>query len=175
MISVGQRFGRWTVIGDSVYTKKNAMIQCRCDCGFENGVSVASLIAKVSTQCNRCARQKEKNSQWRGIGKIGAGKYRGVKGASSRQLLSDLWEASDGRCAMTGWPISIEDGSASPDRIDSSVGYVSGNVQWVHQSVNIAKNHFEMDHFISLCHAVARKFPDPNVIVPSMKFGRKRG
>lgn len=44
--------------------------------------------------------------------------------------------------------------AASLDRIDSKRGYTEGNVQWVHKSVNLAKNSLSEVEFIMLCHAV---------------------
>jgi hypothetical protein len=53
-----------------------------------------------------------------------------------------------GLCALSGTPIKFsvnlrddrKSQTASLDRIDSSKGYVSGNIQWVHKKVNIMKN-----------------------------------
>lgn len=59
--------------------------------------------------------------------------------------LRDLWT---GKCVVTGLPITLpewNDGksdmrtTASLDRIDSSKGYVIGNVQWVSGCINLAK------------------------------------
>lgn len=58
------------------------------------------------------------------------------------EYLEDLWEAQNGRCAITGVRMTTRFGSlfaASPDRIDSSRGYVKGNVQLVSKAANLAK------------------------------------
>lgn len=63
-------------------------------------------------------------------------------------LLASLWT---GNCSLTGVPIHRKkaDGScetsnpfniASVDRIDSLLPYQAGNVQWVSQAINYAKN-----------------------------------
>lgn len=62
--------------------------------------------------------------------------------------LQDLKEAWTGRCVLTGLPIVLPDErgisdprkTASLDRIDSSKGYVKGNIQWVSIIINNAKN-----------------------------------
>jgi hypothetical protein len=64
------------------------------------------------------------------------------------------------RCALTGLPISFSrtrrDGrSASIDRIDSTKGYCSGNVQWVHKLVNRLKGDLPESVFLSLCRLIA--------------------
>ena len=45
--------------------------------------------------------------------------------------------------------------TASLDRIDSSKGYIEGNVQWVHKSVNIMKCDFSSDIFIGICNQIS--------------------
>jgi hypothetical protein len=44
--------------------------------------------------------------------------------------------------------------TASLDRIDSSFGYIEGNVQWVHKDINIIKLDYDQDYFIKICSAV---------------------
>lgn len=50
-----------------------------------------------------------------------------------------------------------EEGTASLDRIDSSRGYVEGNVQWVHKDVNFMKQALSQERFVELCTLVAEK------------------
>lgn len=75
-----------------------------------------------------------------------------------------LFEGQNGRCALTNEPIRFESQSsrrkgkvqtASLDRIDSSKGYVEGNVWWVHKDVNRMKNDFPLDRFLDVCRKVA--------------------
>lgn len=66
--------------------------------------------------------------------------------------LKELWHTQQGKCAYTGIPLklitrkisSIKTGitAASLDRIDSSKGYLKGNVQFVALGLNYAKNSF---------------------------------
>jgi hypothetical protein len=46
------------------------------------------------------------------------------------------------------------------DRIDSSKGYVVGNIQWVHKHINKMKNKYPQDHFIEMCRLVAENNKD---------------
>lgn len=41
--------------------------------------------------------------------------------------------------------------TASLDRIDSSKGYVIGNVQWIHKTINTMKMDLADSEFIKLC------------------------
>jgi hypothetical protein len=47
--------------------------------------------------------------------------------------------------------------SASLDRIDSSIGYIDGNVQWLAGKVNMMKQSYTQEEFIEMCVAVADK------------------
>jgi hypothetical protein len=80
------------------------------------------------------------------------------KSAFSRGLEWTVSKEFDGKCALTGWAIDIAYGNetASLDRIDSSKGYVVGNVQWVHSMVNMCKNKYPEQDFIDMCLAVTK-------------------
>lgn len=76
-----------------------------------------------------------------------------------------LWEKfqkQDGKCALSGAPLFLSKKSALPDetrgsldRIDSKVGYVVGNVQWVHPTLNFMKHAMPQANFIEWCRRVA--------------------
>ena len=62
----------------------------------------------------------------------------------TRGYLCGLWDKQEGCCAITGKAMVHKNGSlytVSVDRIDSSLGYVEGNVQLVCKAINLAKNH----------------------------------
>lgn len=68
----------------------------------------------------------------------------------TENYLSELWKTQDEKCALSNVPIHLKNGkhklnTASLDRIDSSIGYVEGNVQFVSYGVNLAKNTFSND------------------------------
>ncbi len=77
--------------------------------------------------------------------------------------LERLWDKQDGKCALTGWQMTMKLGSgniqtnASVDRIDSGIGYVANNVQLVCRSANVAKSNLSQEDFVKLCTAVAEK------------------
>jgi hypothetical protein len=58
--------------------------------------------------------------------------------------------------------------NASLDRIDSNLGYIEGNVQWVHKVVNIMKNTLTNDEFIYFCEQIYKNNkkdnPEPSFI-----------
>ena len=76
------------------------------------------------------------------------------------EYLADLLIGQDFKCALTGWDIDAIDVSlntASLDRIDSSKGYIEGNIQWVHKMVNMSKQQYSQAEFINMCKSVANK------------------
>lgn len=76
------------------------------------------------------------------------------------EQLEALWRAQEGRCALTGWPMTRELGrgvvatNASIDRIDSARGYEPGSIQLVCRAANTAKNALSPAEFLALCRAV---------------------
>jgi hypothetical protein len=77
-----------------------------------------------------------------------------------------LWEKQKGKCPYTGWDLVLPQNTngwigkqpingASLDRIDNSLGYVKGNVQFVSVMANLAKNRYSDDELIVFCKAVS--------------------
>jgi hypothetical protein len=64
--------------------------------------------------------------------------------------LDALWEKQNGRCAYTNreLTLSIDNCTASLDRIDSSRGYFVDNVQFVHKMINTMKWDFKEQDFL---------------------------
>lgn len=52
-ISVGDRFGKWTVV-DKVVENDKPKLRVRCDCGRESSAYASSLLNGDSTMCSRC-------------------------------------------------------------------------------------------------------------------------
>jgi hypothetical protein len=84
--------------------------------------------------------------------------------------LKQQWESQNGICPFTGWKMEIPRTTnwsespltprrASVDRIDSSLGYVPGNIRFVSVIANWCKNNFTDEEVIEFCHAVARQHP----------------
>lgn len=69
----------------------------------------------------------------------------------SLSYLKELWETQNGICPLTGVNLILETGvsnpnySASLDRINSDIGYMKGNVQFISLTANHAKNKFSED------------------------------
>jgi hypothetical protein len=93
------------------------------------------------------------------------------------EYLKQLWEEQDGICPYTGWKLvlptkgvagwkedtykaSAQNGGriarASIDRINSDLGYIKGNVQFVAVIANLAKNSFTDKELLNFCKAVTK-------------------
>lgn len=76
--------------------------------------------------------------------------------------MKQLWEQQNGKCAITGVDLKLESSynknyQASLDRIDSSKGYLKGNVRYISVSANWLKNNLNDEHikeFIQICKMV---------------------
>jgi hypothetical protein len=72
----------------------------------------------------------------------------------------DLYESQSRMCKMSGVQIGFgrvakpSETTASLDRLDSSIGYEIGNLQWTHKTINLMRHKLSVDAFISLCAQV---------------------
>jgi hypothetical protein len=142
-----------------------------CDCGTRKTLRKHRVISgKSAIMSCGCLVNKHK---WTGYKEI-SGTYWGCikKAAKIREIDFDisisyawsLYEAQGGKCALSGVDIPFKSGQckgwdnrsqASLDRIDSSNGYVDGNVQWVHKDLNVMKWDYTAKEFIAWCIKVA--------------------
>ena len=77
--------------------------------------------------------------------------------------LAELFRNSGGRCYYTGLEFSTTQPGPlylSVDRIDSSKGYVDGNVVFCCWFVNVAKNEWDLDLMKSLWFFLPQTPPD---------------
>lgn len=122
-------------------------------------------------QCKSCTAKDKKYSNNRRVGDNQRYFNKLKKSAENRKItweitLDEMFENFNGSCAMTGWDISLKysDQTASLDRIDSSKGYVRGNIQWVHTMVNMSKNKFDSTKFIEMCVSIADTYSTKEVV-----------
>ncbi len=180
-----QRFGRLKVI-DRIYDKKpehtcgNVYWKCLCDCG--NFIDVAGPQLKSgdvkSCGCLFIENAKKngkrvRNRQTHKYEEISAAtfgrikrcaKTRGLAHEVSREYLWNLYLSQKKKCALSGIFLkfarnaaNVKNGeTASLDRVDSSKGYVEGNVQWVHKDINSMKWDFTQDEFIEYCRKISQ-------------------
>lgn len=102
----------------------------------------------------------------------GGAKERDLDFAITKEYAWQLFVDQGKRCALTGRSIELVPNlrrmknrcqTASLDRIDSSQGYIVGNLQWIHKSLQFLKSDLPQADFIQLCHEVATCHPLPQV------------
>ena len=176
-ICIGSKFGKLEIIEQSesirkVWGKKDGKIlytpiyhyKCKCECGEIKKYAKSLLISgkQTSCGCNKYGNKTYKNMSRRLVGLFrNAAIAKGKEWDLNLEYLGDLFEKQNGKCIYTGWDLDIgkhnTSKTASLDRIDSSKGYIKGNVQWTHKDVNIAKNALSHECFLKLCDVVSTK------------------
>lgn len=172
---IGDVYGELTVISEHS-RNRNGHIRytCKCSCGQEKAILLTHLRQGNTKHCG-CKRKKGKDHPtWTGFGEISGNLWhnlvvRSANGSKGRRKLDidivveDGWKLyleQNKKCALSGVDLYFSDtaeGSrnASMDRIDSSKGYIKGNVQWVHKDVNMMKRIYNQDYFIKFCKLIA--------------------
>jgi hypothetical protein len=175
-IKKGDKVGRLTIIepfrklmrngyneDGSVAMDKVIYFKAQCDCGKILDIRGRSIIYGETKSCG-CTELGPRK-----IGKVPRHFYRYLKvQANQRNLsfnlkfdeLAELFDDQQHKCALSGVDLwfrsnsKTPDGNASLDRIDSSKGYITGNVQWVHVNINYAKLALSDTEFIEMCKRV---------------------
>lgn len=109
---------------------------------------------------------------WKGFGEISGSKFAEIKrNAEIRNLefnitIEYLWELflkQNRKCIYTNIELKFStskqitkgfEQTASLDRIDSSKGYIEGNIQWIHKDVNKIKRNYTEKQFIQMCREI---------------------
>lgn len=162
-IPIGTKNNKWTLVKTFI---KNGSTQCKCqcECGRFYTLSAYAFTSGSSRQCKKCA-------NWKGFGEISATYWgRLIRGAHKRNLDFNLtieyaWNLflkQDRKCKLSDLNLSFirndkypASQTASLDRIDSSKGYIVGNVQWIHKDINFMKQDYDQKYFISICKMIA--------------------
>jgi hypothetical protein len=160
----GRVFGDLTVLKYIGSVNSKVVWRCSCSCGGEVEVNAGDLTRKDNRKITNCPnslhRTGENSKHWKGEFGISASYFQSVKaGAESRGICfeigyEDMSKVFTGYCALSGIPIVLGK-EASLDRIDSSLGYTSSNIQWLHKDVNRIKSDLDQDYFINLCKKIA--------------------
>lgn len=181
---IGEKFGLLTVIKHAGKPSKRHRWICRCDCGTEKNIQGNHLTYGKIKSCGCLKKRSGKDSPFfRGHGEIpldvfsvirrgaaGGGKFnrRPKEFLITIKYIWELFLKQNRKCALTNLDIGFEGRAisrkkkstskitASLDRIDSSKGYIEGNVQWIHKDINIMKNDYDVNHFIAMCKLVSK-------------------
>jgi hypothetical protein len=170
-IKIGDKFGILEVKSFVGLNKKRSKIwNCLCECGKSMTAVTNTLTSGHSKSCG-CQRLKTVSKNYGGLvlGKLfnqikRNAKTRGLEFNVSIEYLEKLFIEQNYKCKLSGLPIYIDTRrinyehqktTASLDRIDSLLGYIQGNLQWVHVDVNYMKLDHNQEYFIFICKAIA--------------------
>lgn len=176
-----------------------ATVQCPfCKDIYEKIWEKKTSKSKTCQHCNRVNRGWEKPRYgYKNCGQLSKGVFGRIKNTArarniefnlDHEFLWALYQKQEGKCALSGLELKLELNymnsstgkstfidpkpvTASLDRIDSTKGYVEGNVQWVHKAINLMKSSLIENDFIYYC----KKVSDFNIIKdntePSSLYG----
>lgn len=165
----GETYGKLKVI--SFYDTKNTKYRwlCLCLCG-EKVIKNSSALykSKIEPQCESCLRKLSrekciiKTTYWNSI--IKNAKIRNLEFSITKEYAYQIYLDQKCKCALSGMEIFFSPSqskelrttkTASLDRIDSSKGYIIGNIQWVHKKINKMKMNLSEKEFVYFCDKVA--------------------
>jgi hypothetical protein len=163
---------------------KKTMWECLCECGNVTEARGSDLISAKIKSCGCLHVQTSYNNlkkardlyphsfNYKGIGDL-QGRYlssikynamkRKIEYLVTKEYLWDLYLKQNKKCALSGLDISLISNknnkqTASIDRIDSSKGYIIGNVQWVHKDVNNIKQDFSLDELVYYAKLIIKTY-----------------
>jgi hypothetical protein len=171
---VGDRIGKRTVMA-LISSGDGVRCLMKCDCGNEKIVTAGVLRSGSGKRCKICFDKERRVGGgwvfWLDI--VKQAKRRSIEFDITYEEVRELLKTQRNLCALTGVAIEIAstakghmhgESTASLDRIDSSLGYLSTNIQWVHKVVNMMKQALPEDKFIAWCKAVAHH---ADITIPS--------
>lgn len=145
----------------------------KCDCGNIKVLRKSRVkpICKSSIKSCGCLvaiKNRERNTkgymgisgcQW-SVVKRGA-RNRGIKFKLTLKEAWEVFEKQNGLCNLSGEKLYFSSvapyykgTTASLDRINSDIGYIKENIQWVHKYINIMKWDLTQNEFIEWCKKV---------------------
>ena len=166
ILNKGDKYKNWTVVDGPIYKNNTAYYKVQCTCGTEELLLPLYILDPNSHFCcQKCTyKQTAENIKVKN-GKIGeldkteytrlkrSAKARNIEFNVSIDYLWNLFLQQNNTCAITG-DIIDDFKQASLDRIDSSKGYIEGNVQWVTAQANLSKHVMTMDQLYEFCKKV---------------------
>lgn len=171
----GDIFGELTIIYKTDKKHRNNYLwKCSCSCGKVKLIRGDLIKHGGVKSCGCKVRAGINHHRKTGYGKIGGTFWSKIishaieRGKEFKITVKEAWELfekQNGECPLTGialvFPTNMKakmsEYNMSLDRIDSSKGYIEGNVQWVYKPAQFMKHTLSQQEFINLCIKVANK------------------
>lgn len=169
LASIGNRYGNVVISAYAYSSGTRPYVVIDCDCGMKRSVLLYEVRRGNYQTCKLCNRKvRSYHASWKGVGDMSSETYRqwvnsakdrGLDFSVSKEYVYSVFLRQNEKCAITGVPITFGEvgnagRTASLDRIDNLVGYVHGNLQFLHRTINYMRADMEMDQFVSICKMV---------------------
>lgn len=167
---IGEEFGLWVVEDYSHYNNEHYWVVTCLGCDSIHRRRASQLVLGRSKSCRACAakeRESKKSPFWSGYKEMSGQylsklKHRGKEVDVTLKDLYDKWTEQKGKCVYSGVKLSLVakdtgwvSSTASIDRVDSSKGYITSNIQWVHKRINSMKGEMTEEEFKEWCRLVS--------------------
>lgn len=157
-----QRFGKIVIVSRAENKNGNTRWNCVCDCGKILVCYASHIKIRKNNGCGKCNSYGEITSiNYHHLKR--SAKVRKIEFDLTPKEIWDLFLKQDRKCALSGLELTLwnsEDyGTASLDRIDSTLPYRIDNCQWIHKTLNLCKHILTNNEFISMCEAVLKQNP----------------
>jgi hypothetical protein len=162
------------------------MYRVKCDCGSVELKRADHVKNGRAKMCKSCSSKLTASRYPMPVHRTGFGNLsgthviaikhgalrRGLEFSLEAKYLWELYTKQKGLCAITGVPITLSLDlkdhnvnwdviTASLDRIDNSIGYVQGNVWWVHKEINRLKNNYSMQELVYWATLIVERYGNP--------------
>jgi len=168
---VGEKFGDREVMSTKYKRNKrgDTLWNVKCKCGEMSWQKACRLTKGRAQMCRSCHHENISNhgkyTPWFLFREASErAKKKNIEFKLSLDYLDSILEDQEFKCIYSGVELGMEfsinkrvgKNTASIDRIDSSKGYIEGNVQWVHKVVNNMKSSLAEGEFLKWCKLVAK-------------------
>lgn len=163
------RYNFLTTIEESGKKHSSVLWKCKCDCSKIVYVKSSYLHRNITKSCG-CKTYGQNSHLYKGYKELShtywttlilSAQKRNLEFSINIKYAWEIFESQNKKCALSGEillfaksPKKLIEQTASLDRIDSSKGYVEGNVQWVHKMINRIKSDIDNNDFILWCAKV---------------------
>ena len=155
---------------------------CECVCGAAVARREEAIFRDATKSCGCQHPRRRKGAEhlsWRGCGDLNGQYYGHLRNMArvrdyafevSIEYLWGLFVQQEGRCVFTGLPLCFQthkdrlkgvEQTASLDRRDVTLGYVEGNLWWVHKDVNEMRKAFSVERYVEVCRLVTEHYGRP--------------
>jgi hypothetical protein len=166
---IGKTFGELEVLNCIDVKLKHTVWRCKCKCGKEITCSGRSLRNGKKINCGDKTKHISSTNYFKEIpirflkNIQKRARYDNLECNISMEYLWELFLKQNKKCALSDISLLFQNrtgdtlANASLDRIDSKIGYLKNNIQFVDKNINRMKQNFNQQDFINWCSLIYKK------------------